>query len=238
VFVRILFLIGILSLSLSCDKLDEGVDNMIHANFFSIKAGQVRLYQVKEINYRKEENDSIVFIDSSVYFLKDSIGQFLKNFADSQYSMIRSRSSSSTGDFVYLATQKVQKNQKSFQMIFNDVIENNLVFPIMLNQTWKAFASNVKDSANLGLENRRYTYQAQLSNFNNGYNTFPFAIEIRRFYKRNLIEFFEDSEVYATQYGLVQKTIRLLEKQSGGDDWSAPENGTMIQYNLVAFYEL
>lgn len=199
--------------------VDQGYD------FYPLKYGQIRTYQVREITYSSGQPDT------ADYYLKESIADSLVSEAgDITYVLMRYTSEDAVFTKEADSVWTVRKTENQIILSENNVPFVKLTFPVRAGATWNGNASSTRPVQNYYYE--EITDLTVLDSPVDRANAIRVVIED---IPENLVNQDERSEIYVRGIGLVEKNYITLRFDSGSGNIGEVLDGRMLSQRLIGY---
>jgi len=211
-----------------CSETKELDPNDLGTNYYPLKVGEYRIYQVEGVRYFTYE-DSVVFS----YQLKETVMDTFSNLESSiSFKILRQKRSNINESWVIDSLWTARKDQRTAVSVENNVHLVKLSFPVEENKTWDTNSLNDYTEDEFEMVDVRKP-------FSNDYVSYDNAVTvIQEDIPDVIVNTVSKKEVYGDNVGLVYKeNIILTYRQDEFMGLEIIENGIRYYQYLVEYGE-
>lgn len=208
---------------LSCNETKEVGPGTVGYDFYPIKVGQYRIYEVQEIRYR------IAGFDTSIYQLRETIFDSIRSQDQVTYLLRRDIRTNTEEEWESDSVWSLNRGISFLSITENNIPFIKLTFPVSAGNEWDGNGLNSKDE-------RIYTYQEVAEGLVDSVAASDHIRVIIEDIAPNVTGVDQRSEVYARGIGLVEKDYLTQENCTAsncGADLGKVIGGRALKQTLI-----
>ena len=195
-------------------------------DFFPLKIGQFRTYEVTEINYNAQGPDTLIF------FLRETISDTIKNGDEVTYLIKRESRVSESAEWSINDIWSCRKTDSHVVLTEENIPFVKLTFPVLEGETWDGNAFNTMVSGD-------YYYESMIENDYEVLVDDPDLIKVViADIPQNLFNQDQRFEVYGKGIGLIEKDYTILEFCTTNCSSEQIDDGMKLKQVLVDYGEV
>lgn len=223
---RLFKLISLILLLTGCNEQFSEGDVDLDSDFFPLKIGQFRTYEVTEINYNAQGSDT------STYLLRETINDTIRNGDEVTYLIKREFRTNETFEWSIKDIWSCRKTVSHVVITEENIPFVKLVFPVLVGETWDGNAFNTLNSGDYYYESLSENHYEELISENDLIKVVIADIP------QNLVNQDQRYEVYGRGIGLIEKDYTILEFCTTNCSSEQIDDGMKLKQVLVDYGEV